>query len=298
MVVQLAKHTKKIIYSFLLASVYLTLNVLQKNAIYSFIITLNIFYFSREYFYSYLFIKNGPSTLLSPEFIPQAVQIVKQISMIPISDQESSILPSNIKQLLLAKQKIIPEEKQTERVDELQLTKPEIISDESVLVLETSEEKIKSKVLIQEQVLNDKEELLITALLKAEKIIDEKIQDLVKKRSIQKIEVKELQEVLKEPINVESRVLKEKMESWVDWQPLSLHEKLVNQEIYCEKCKKSYIVQDMIYEITKDRDYYEVVTIHGEGSEKHTNITRMTNTTYEILSKPILIVKPVQEVEA
>ena len=150
------------------------------------------------------------------------------------------------------------------------------------------------------QSFNKVEQQFITALQKAEQLVEGKIAQLRKKPTIRKTEVMKFQYEIKEEVVKElPQVTKEN--SWDTWTPPVINDKLLTQGIYCVKCQKILLVLDMQYEISKEESYYEVQTIHITDSEEHKNTTRITTDTFEILSKPILTVeehKNAKKVEA
>ena len=86
---KIEQHTKRIVFSMLITVLYLTFYVVSNNALISFIITLNIFYFSRELLFMKLF---GTST---NQYI-----IHENTEPMPLLKNESDVLPDNIKQML------------------------------------------------------------------------------------------------------------------------------------------------------------------------------------------------------
>ena len=244
--IKVEKHTIRIIYSFFISSTYLFLTIIQDNVFFSFFLTLNIFYFSRELLSTNLYIQE--------EQVESAMPLMSKQKLF---ESEREILPENIKKILRTS-------------------------------LEVS---------YKEESIGLQEQTFIDALQKAERLIEEKITLLQSKQTLKKSDVNEIQEELKEAVvnalpEIETAT---KEEIWENWNPLNINEKLLNQEIYCIKCKKLLKVKQMNYEIQTKNDYFEVVTTHEEQLEQHVNTTRITKESYEILSKPILTVRPLTE---
>ncbi len=89
MVTELEFHTKKIIYSIILVALNLTIYLITNNSILSFVITLNVFYFTREILFNKLFIedeKNRNFETISEPLI--------------ILEPEAEVLPNNIKNII------------------------------------------------------------------------------------------------------------------------------------------------------------------------------------------------------
>ena len=137
------------------------------------------------------------------------------------------------------------------------------------------------------------EQLLITSMQRAEQLIEQKIAELRSKRSYKKDDVQEAQTELKQELVKELPVLEQVPQTdWTTWNPLSFNEKLLDQSIFCVKCQTTNVVKTMDYNITTEQDYYEVVTTHEHETEQHINTTRISKQKYEILSKPLLTVRP------
>ena len=234
----------------LITVLYLTFYIVSNNAIISFIIILNIFYFFRELLFMKLF---GTSVV---QFITH-----ENTEQMPLLKNESDILPDNIKQML----------KNT-----VQPTVATLIPHENTVT----------------------EDPFITAILKAEKLVDKKIKELQERKPILHSEKSSIEKNLISE-SVEKAIKTEpKRESWDQWIPLPSHEKLLALQIYCEKCEKLVQLQETKYDITKGASCYELKTTHQLETEKHTNSVKITLDTFEILSKPTLLISQLQEAEA
>lgn len=256
MAINASKTSEKIIYSSSIAGLYVVLNFAQSNPLISFILTLNIFYFTREALFNYLF-------KIKDINLPISEENSNILARIPV--KESKVLPKNIKNIIKASSTISTSSKQQ------------------------TEENTSS--------LN--EEILIKALKKAETLVDQKIDLLRSKQPIvehtKHSELKNSSKKEKLPSLKEKEAVKVQ---WETWGPSFENERIITQGIYCEKCKKLYSIQETDFKITKHQSYFEVVSTHEMGSERHTNTARMANESYEILSKPILTVQKSVEVVA
>ena len=212
------------------------------------VLTINLFYFSRELLYNKLFgIKR--------------IEPLQAFTHRPMITNESKNLPANIQEII------------KQKYDEVPLSE----YDESATMM------------------NETEDLFISAIRKAEKMITEKVELLRKQKVLKKGEVEQIQEEIKEEMIKtlpDVPTLKEEIE-WINWRPEILNEQLLNQEIFCDKCQRTFTVKDMKYEVQKETNYYEVVTKHESTGEEHKSTTRMTFDTYEILSRPILTITPI-----
>lgn len=245
-------HTKKIVYSFFLVALYLTLYILSNNPIISFIITINVLYFSREILYSLLFESNKTAEVFQEE-----------VEQLAILEEELEILPDNIKQKLQ-----MP-------------TKKTQVAILNTNIIETSPQ----------------EELFITAIQKAELLINKRITELESRRKTPFVKKKQITlESSNNPSQYNSKK-EEKIDQWDTWVPLSLNDKFTNLSIYCDKCDTLLQLQDLSYEVTKEPNYFQLFTKHQKENEIHTNNVKVTLDSFEILSKPTLTVSPIQEVE-
>lgn len=188
-------------------------------------------------------------------------QQANSISQIPIVQTESDILPENIKNVLI---------KKTIK----QNFSPYFLKDDP------------------------KEDLLIRAFQKAEVMIDQKIKELQSKKPVKKSDVINTQDEIKLEIVKKLPEVPVTEEKWIFWSPLTLHDKIMTLEIYCEKCEHPIKVKETNYEIEKQSDHYKITSVHNRNSENHTNIAKVTLDTFEILSKPVLQIDQAKEVEA
>lgn len=140
--------------------------------------------------------------------------------------------------------------------------------------------------------------ILISAIQKAECLIDEKIKQLQSKKIITKKEIINFQDDIKSELVKELPEIPKLEDEWIEWSPLALHDKINDLKIYCEKCNKNFLVRDTIYEITKNPDHFKVTTVHQQNDEEHVNTIRITPESFEILSKPVLEIRQSKEVEA
>ena len=226
------------------------------------VISVNIFYFSRELLYKQLFAQ----VQLEPEIEPAS--IVQTIPSYPLLQSEMEILPDHIKNIVLKNQSF----------QQLQSDNPK--TNEAVPSITPSEE------------------LFITSIQQAESLVDKKIQELQSKRSLRKADIVQTQQEIKEEV---AKTLPEvPVTQWESWTPLTLHQKLLNLELYCEKCAKTVQLQQTTYEIEKSADHYEIVSVHDKDGEQHTTTAKVTLDTFEILAKPVVTIDPKQpkEVEA
>lgn len=246
-------HTRKIVYSFIVVALYLILYILSKNPILSFIVSINVLYFSRELLYSLLFELNIKEDVIQGKVEPVA-----------IVEEELEILPNNIKQKL---------QKHTKK--------------SQVAILDTGNSEN-----------NPKEELFITAIQKAELMINNKIDELESRKKTRIAKRKQI--TLDNSGNTSQNNIKkeEKINIWDTWVPLSLNDKFTNLSIYCDKCDTLLHLQDLSYEVTKEPTYFQLLTKHQKENEIHTNNVKVTLDSFEILSKPTLTISPIQEVEA
>lgn len=147
-------------------------------------------------------------------------------------------------------------------------------------------------------IVDSKNNVLISAIQKAESLIDDKIKQLQSKRIVTKKEIISFQNDIKSELVKELPEIQRVEDDWIDWSPLVLHNKINQLEIYCEKCENNFQVQDTIYEITKEPDHFKITAVHQSEDEQHINTIKITPESFEILSKPILEIKQSKEVEA
>ena len=264
------ENTLRISYSFTIIAIYLSMIILKIAPFLAFLITLNIFYFSWKLLLYYL----SPETTTNNKNVNITIN---QSEIIPQHEQE--FLPFSIKQLFL---KTTVQPISTNNVQTIQMNTQRTTDTEK---------------------LTQSEEILLTAMQKAERMIEEKINELKSKKTIKKDEVIEEQKMLKEKIIKELPNVPalQEDEVWIQWVPDIIDEHILNQAIYCEKCQKAYLAKEMIYEVQNKENYYELKTIHSITNENHVNTTRIAPEKYEILSKPILTIEAhesLQEVEA
>ena len=267
MIFKIENKNKKLVYSSIILIIYILLCWLQGNSLVAFILTLNIFYFSREAFFRQLFAKK--ETLMH-------TKIKTSASNEFFSEKESEILPSFIK----------------EKFKSMNLEKN--IIKENISIIKDPE--IPKPVFYHTQNTDDK---FIQALQTAEKLVDQKIDILKEKYTFRN--QKEKQNKNEGKILQKLKTLPDKFEQkhlWGEWLPSGANEKLTSQGVWCEKCGKTYIIQETAFEVNKRESYLEVKSRHEVGYEKHTNTAKMTLESFEILSKPILTIEKTTEVEA
>ena len=267
MIFKIENQNKKLVYSAIILITYILLCWLQGNSLVAFILTLNIFYFSREAFFRQLFTKK--ETMIHAKIETSDPHEF-------FSEKESEILPSFIKE----KNKNMCLEKSTDKENISIIKDPEIPKPVSYYTQNTDER-------------------FIEALQTAEKLVDQKIDILKEKYTFRnqkekqnKNEVKILQNLNTLPDKFEQKHF------WGEWLPSGVNEKLTLQGVWCEKCSKAYIILETAFEVNKRESYLEVISRHEVGSEKHTNTAKMTLESFEILSKPILTIEKTKEVEA
>lgn len=179
----------------------------------------------------------------------------------PLLHSESDILPENIKKIL-----------KINNIEQVSISEEKTVDADSYI--------------------------LITAIQKAESLVDEKIKQLQSRLILKKSELIKVQDEIKDELAKSLPNVQNLDENWIEWSPLALHDKINHLEVYCEKCGRVFLIQDTIYEIKKEPDHFKVTASHQQDKEQHINSIKVTLESFEILSKPVLEIQQSKEVEA